>query len=942
MASTRTRGITAAIVLAAAIIGLPVVLGQTVGNPIAQWPSLSSGQLPDTGVIAILATVFWLAWLTFVIPAALEIVLTVIARATRHPQRQIRLPLLGAQQDLARNLISAALLLLPAASTAIATASPATHPPVRLTAATLAAETQQQPTTTALAHHKPANKTYVIPDVGGMRSYWALAEHFLGDGARWREIWHLNEGRVHADGTVMDSPRQLHAGWTILIPTDVEREHQAPARTPSDVIVKPGDTLSGIAATTGARDWQQLWRLNADRAEPHHTRLTDPNLIRPGWTITLPEAASQRPAPTAPTNGRHHTAPKDSAPAPHHPVPLDPGPRAGRPDQPSQHPPAVKPTEPSGTATNGATPTAGATSHNDTDVDHGGHRFPAVPLGIGLAAAAAVATLDRARRITQRRRRVGHRPLPPPEPLRRVEADLRHAARTTHPAIAAVELATALTATSPTPVDISAVTARDDGAIDLHLQPPGPDVVPPPPFVAIPGGWRLPAAATGFTFAVDSVDEPLPTLAPVGRGDDGEVLIDLARRGPVSIAGDAGAVARYLIQLAEALLAAPWSGRVFLTVPAALREQLGDKEHVTVTDGPPRLPSVVPSAATGAEEPGWCTTPIYLYLGWPATDTVDDLLYVAADPDASVYAVLIGLHDATTVWTLDGDQLTIPGIDQPLTVTLPDPDQPTAADLIIHTRTAEHVPVDDPRLPDHTLDAPPHRATTSRQLNVLGPVELAGVDTPKRTQILNLLTYLALHRRGADHDTLDTVLWKKPVGGKTLRNRMHEARQLVGGAISDGPIWRLTDEVTTDWQRFTALAAGDPAEQREALQLVRGRPFEGLDYADWLDLEGIRSEVEAAIVDLALTVTERELDAGAADAAYLAARAGLDATRYEERLHRLAIRAARAAGHSSVVDTLKDEMRTAIEDDIEPDGALQPETLELYERMRRGRTATGR
>jgi hypothetical protein len=59
-------------------------------------------------------------------------------------------------------------------------------------------------------------------------------------------------------------------------------------------------------------------------------------------------------------------------------------------------------------------------------------------------------------------------------------------------------------------------------------------------------------------------------------------------------------------------------------------------------------------------------------------------------------------------------------------------------------------------------------------------------------------------------------------------------------------------------------------------------------------------------------------------------------------LHRLAIRAATAAGHTSVVETLKEEMRTAIEDDIEPDGALQPETLELYERMRRGRTVTGR
>ena len=51
-------------------------------------------------------------------------------------------------------------------------------------------------------------------------------------------------------------------------------------------------------------------------------------------------------------------------------------------------------------------------------------------------------------------------------------------------------------------VDISFVTARDDGAVDLHLDPPHSDVPPPAPFIAIPGGWRLPTEAPGFTFAV--------------------------------------------------------------------------------------------------------------------------------------------------------------------------------------------------------------------------------------------------------------------------------------------------------------------------------------------------------------------------------------------------------------------------------------------------------
>jgi hypothetical protein len=940
----------AAILLLAATVGLPVVLATTVGDPLHSWPSLTAGQLSDSDVIAILAAVFWVAWFSFVIPATLELAMTIHARITRRPVPDIRIPLLRGQQDLARSLIAAIVLLLPVQS-AVGFASPAqAHqgPSIAMTATTWSARAaspsanHSDPRSAQRTHRD--DRTYVIPDVGGMRSYWALADRYLGDGARWREIWRLNEGRVHTDGTVMDTPRQLHAGWTVLLPPadEITAGHEHHETSLTQVTVEPGDTLSSIAEARGIDDWHQLWAANIDRVEPGGDRLTDPDRIYPGWTLDLPTSpqvptarptAANQPPGNSRTAGRHEHRHERQ----HHP---DPGPTS----VPPRHAPGRGPASSSGpqdstaAVTPAAAPPAGAGEHRQQHNDPG-HRLPVVPMGIGLAAAAAVAALDRARRIAQRRRRVGHRHVPPSAPLQQVEADLRRAARVTHPAIAAVELATALTTTAAEPVEITAVTARDDGAIDLHLLSAGA-AVPPAPFVAIPTGWRLPAAATGFTFAVNSVDEPVPTLAPVGRIEDGDVLVDLAGHGPVSIGGDPDSIASFLTRLGEALLAAPWSGRVFLTVPATMRDEFGDQEHVTVCEGPPTLPRVVPRGATGAEESGWCTSPIYLYLGWSAADPIDELLQVATDPDTSVYVILIGAHQATTVWTLDADQLSLPGIDEPITVTLPNANAPAASDLIAQTRSAEQVPIGDPRLPNHALDSPPQQATTSRQLNVLGPVELEGIDSPRRTQILNLLTYLALHRRGADHDTLDTVLWKKPVGGKTLRNRMHEARRLVDGAITDGPIWRLTSEVSTDWQRFTALASGTRAEQHQALRLVRGRPFEGLDYADWLDLEGIRSEVEATVVDLAITVAEGELDAGDPDAAYLAARAGLDASRYEERLHRLAIHAAEAAGHTSIVETLKAEMRTAIEDDIEPDGALQPETLDLYDRVRRPRAAT--
>ena len=175
-------------------------------------------------------------------------------------------------------------------------------------------------------------------------------------------------------------------------------------------------------------------------------------------------------------------------------------------------------------------PTAATDNHHD--VEH--HRLPAAPLEIGLAAAAAVIALDRARRIAQRRRRVGHRPLPPPPELIEVETQIRRDARRAHPTIAAIELATALSGTHP--VTVHTVIARSDGAVDLHLTEETP---PPPPFIAVTGGWRLPVGADAFSFALDpdDLDDPCPALIPVGTTLDGLALVNLAATGPVSIAG---------------------------------------------------------------------------------------------------------------------------------------------------------------------------------------------------------------------------------------------------------------------------------------------------------------------------------------------------------------------------------------------------------------------
>ena len=60
-----------------------------------------------------------------------------------------------------------------------------------------------------------------------------------------------------------------------------------------DYTVQQGDTLSGIADSTlgSAGDYTEIYALNKDRPEPGGTRLTSPDLLQPGWTLTLPAGA---------------------------------------------------------------------------------------------------------------------------------------------------------------------------------------------------------------------------------------------------------------------------------------------------------------------------------------------------------------------------------------------------------------------------------------------------------------------------------------------------------------------------------------------------------------------------------------------------------------------------------------------------------------------------
>jgi nucleoid-associated protein YgaU len=100
-----------------------------------------------------------------------------------------------------------------------------------------------------------------------------IAQNELGDGRRWTEIFLLNR-------VLIRNPEQIFAGQVLTLP---------PAGPPTGPIpilyvVKPGDTLSGIArAKLGdAGRWREIFDLNRDV-------ITNPDRVIPGQVLVLPQ-----------------------------------------------------------------------------------------------------------------------------------------------------------------------------------------------------------------------------------------------------------------------------------------------------------------------------------------------------------------------------------------------------------------------------------------------------------------------------------------------------------------------------------------------------------------------------------------------------------------------------------------------------------------------------
>ncbi len=567
------RALGALLVLLLLLIGIPAALA-VMGNPLDAVPDLLAGDVPDSAVIAVLAAIAWVAWAQFALATAGEL----LGAARRRPAPHIP-GVLRSQQHLARALVLAVFLVGSVGSLVTPEQAHAATPPPRLPAAQqqtadtlgtprdVAAATAADATTSGSQHTQQPTALYTIPPHGdGPGTLWDIAQDKLGDGARWQEIWHLNEGRQQPDGATMTNPSRLRPGWTVLVPTDAPSSTHAPegaraAALAVDVTVQAGDTLSGLMAEHGEGDWQRAWHANVDRAEPNGGRFTDPDLLRPGWTVALPatdgatapadkQPAVLTPAKPAPRHGGV-TAPKRPAGPvlPTGPVPVAPA--------PSNHPAAPATEQPTTGAGRGSGSHYGAERHEHADpagdaARTASHLVPVALLGGGgaLLAAGVVTVLMRLRRRRFRERTLGKKISSTPLSLAPMEKALLTRSVVGVPDVNWLDLALThlVWATGACGSDLPEVAAArlTSDSLELvltaaRLQPPAPweadgsglhwsvqrtllDAARPPELARVPGLLTVP---------------PYPALVSVGYTDDGDHwLLDLERLGAVSLTGD--------------------------------------------------------------------------------------------------------------------------------------------------------------------------------------------------------------------------------------------------------------------------------------------------------------------------------------------------------------------------------------------------------------------
>ncbi|POH72520.1 bacterial transcriptional activator domain-containing protein [Arthrobacter glacialis] len=578
------KSLSAALLLIILVAGIPAALIMLAGNPLPPLEVLQGMMSqPDYGGKLLFGTFFplvaWVAWATFAFSIIIEI--PAALRGIKAPQIRG----LGPQQAFAAALIGAILFTATAGSLAGAPSAQATEsiaPTQTVSAPQTISEATATPSTTQAVQKAdtPASKlpTYTV-QTGD--SLWKIAEQHLGDGTRYKEIAQLNYDKIQPDGSTLTQEHWIDPGWTLTLPADAATTELPATATRT---VAPGETLTGIAqeALGDATQADAIFDASTSTVQEDGQHLTDPNLIQPGWKLTIPTettaaAMTEAPAVTLPTTPETPKPVVETpAPAPEAPAPAketQPDALAGMGIAPT---PAVTKDAPVNTQTNQA-PAPAATTQEAASAEVLDTRTIG---GLGAIACAGILSVLGLLRLRQRRRRQPGKRLNMPSgdsatvelQMRAVEDPLLVAdldAGLKFLAEWAQDTNTAL------PQMFSARVAQDEIAIYLAA----PAELPAPFIRAERDGtvWTLDASAIPELNRIPSA--PYPALVTLGQdANSAHIMVDLEFIGSLNIDGTAEHQAQALNAMAIEMASSPWGEDLQITLvgiaeglPAALR-----------------------------------------------------------------------------------------------------------------------------------------------------------------------------------------------------------------------------------------------------------------------------------------------------------------------------------------------------------------------------------
>lgn len=675
----RLTGAAAVLLIGTILIGIPLLLSLVGPDPITgiSWQRLTSGLLaPDDGtlLISLIKIVAWVAWAILALALLLEIIARLRGLHAPH------IPGLSLPQHLARDIVAAAAMLFIAVP-AVAAPALAAPTPTPTPAHTISAPATPHTATPARPHNtgstptpapaKPA--TTVSYTVKPGDSLWSIAQRHLGDPHRYTEIAHLNSKLLGGQANF------LTPGWTLQLPADATAS-SASTSTAHTVTVQAGDTLSDIALEQlgDAKAWPAIAHASSNITQPDGQHLTNPNLIQPGWKVTIPRtaAAAQPQTNTKPSTPATNAHPGNAPTAP----PATKTPATSAPATAPATAPSGGQAAPQTSAAEAPTDQHATQQASSTHVasDDDSDWIVRTAEGVGAILAVGVIALIARRRRTQQSHRRPGQTIPMPTGA---AAATEQALRATGNPLTVEMVDQALRALAqdcaaqglPLPeVRAGRLTATQ---FDLYLAEPA----------HLPTPWTGTADTTVWSLLTSDVPSrvpgarndtpaPWPALVTIGHDDeDGHVLLNLEHLGALGLTGADTTARGVMAALAVELATSAWADDLQVTIVGAYPEledtlQTGRIRYLptagrlldpltdraahdrTALQGVPNLPT---ARATGEAPTTW--TPEIVLVAGDLTSTQREQLEQLIDQIPRVAIACVTTNTTVGEWTLDLD-----------------------------------------------------------------------------------------------------------------------------------------------------------------------------------------------------------------------------------------------------------------------------------------------